>query len=229
MSAQPYSPQSFMDTLSDGDRAAVLDAGHPRQWERGEVLIRAGDPADSAIVLTEGLVKIHKLGTDGAEVVLGLSGPGDLLGEISAVGDALRSATVTAAESVQAVVLAAPDLRGFLTAHPQATLALLALALRRLYAADDRRIEFATAESLARVSSRLIELTDRFGRTADGDVIEVPMPISQEELASWSAASKESTARALRTLRDLGVIETQRMRLTVLNLERLRSHAARVR
>jgi CRP/FNR family transcriptional regulator, cyclic AMP receptor protein len=179
-------------------------------------------------VLLAGLVKIHKLGADGVDVVLGLSGPCDLMGEISAVREAVRSATVTAVDPVQAAVVAVPDLRAFLSAHPRATLALLDLTLSRLHAADQRRMEFATGESLARVSSRLVELAQRFGSRLDDGVIDVTLPISQEELASWSASSRESTARALRTLRELGLIQTRRRHLTVLDLERLRSHSARL-
>ena len=59
--------------------------------------------------------------------------------------------------------------------------------------------------------------------SADG-AVEADLPISQEEPASCSASSLESTARALRTLRDLGLIETSRRRLTVLDFEGLLAH-----
>jgi CRP-like cAMP-binding protein len=217
-----------MESLEEADRAALLELGHGRQWQRGEALFYTGDRADSAIVLTAGLLNIHKTTSDGAEVVLGLSGPGDLLGEMSAVGDAMRSASATALNSVHGVAIPVSDLRAFLSAHPGAMLGLLALTIRRLYVADERRLEFATAESLARVASRLVELAERFGERVGDGVIEVPLPINQEELASWSASSRESTARALRTLRELHLIETHRLHLTVLDLEGLRLHSARL-
>jgi CRP/FNR family transcriptional regulator, cyclic AMP receptor protein len=220
-------PGSFLASLADPDREALLANGHRREWPRGGVLVRIGDRADTAIVLLGGLVKIHKPGTLGEEVILGMCGPGDLLGEISAVRDAVRSATATALQAVHALVLGVPDLRAFLNEHPRATLALLDLALGRLHVADERRVEFATAGSLVRVSSRLIELAERFGSPRQDGAIEICLPINQEELASWSASSKESTARALRTLRELGLIETARMRLTVLDLGQLRLHAGR--
>ena len=223
-----FARQSFLESLPEADRTALLAVGRRREWERGEVLVHDGDPADSAIVLIDGLVKIHKITADGADVVLGVSGPGDLLGEISAIHDAVRSARLTALTLAQAAIISVPDLRAFLSAHPRATLALLELTLSRLHAANHSRMEFAIAESLARVSSRLVELAQRFGRPLDGGTIDVALPITQDELASWSASSRESTARALRTLRELGLIETHRLRLTVLDLERLRSHAARL-
>jgi CRP-like cAMP-binding protein len=207
---------------------ALLQLGYTRQWQRGEALFYAEDRADSAMIITAGLLKIHRTTAAGAEVVLGLSGPGDLMGEISAVSDALRSASATALEQARGSVISVPDLRAFLSARPHATLSLLAMTIRRLYSADQRRLEFATAESLGRVASRLVELAERFGERRSDGAIEVALPINQEELASWSASSRESAARSLRTLRELRLVETRRMRLTVLDLEGLRLHSARL-
>jgi CRP-like cAMP-binding protein len=89
-------------------------------------------------------------------------------------------------------------------------------------------MEFATSESLARVAGRLVELAERFGVKRADDSIDVALPITQEELASWSASSRESTARALRTLRGLKLIETSRRGMIVLDLEGLRSHSSRL-
>lgn len=228
MAARSYARQSFMESLEQRDRDALLALGRRRRWQRDEALFYAEDRVDSAIIITAGLLKIHRITASGAEVVLGLSGPGDLLGEISALGEAVRSATATALEPAEGVLISVPDLRAFLAARPNAMLGLLAMTLRRLYSADERRLEFATAESLARVASRLVELAERFGERDQNGSIDVSLPINQEELASWSAASRESAARSLRTLRELGLIETSRMRLTVLDLESLRRHAARL-
>lgn len=221
------SPRTFTESLSAPELDALVAAGRVRRFSRGELLVRAGDPADSAILLRAGLVKIHVRSQDGADVVLGLSGPGDLLGETSG-RSGVRSADATALEVVDSVVVPVAALRAFLAEHPAATLALLDLALARLHVADARRLEFAVAETLARVTSRLVELADRFGTAGADGTVEVGLPITQEELASWSASSRESTARALRTLRELQLIKTRRLRLTVLDLERMRAHAARL-
>jgi CRP-like cAMP-binding protein len=219
---------TFLQSLLETEREALLATGRTRRWEPNEMLVRRGDRSDSAILLLTGLVKIHT-SVEGAEVLLGLSGPGDLLGEATAAfREAVRSASATALGPVDGVVIAVPRLRAFLTDHPRATLALLDLALARLYVADARRMEFATSESLARVAGRLVELAERFGvRRPDGS-IDVALPITQEELASWSASSRESTARALRTLRGLSLIETSRRGMTVLDFEGLRSHSSRL-
>jgi CRP/FNR family transcriptional regulator, cyclic AMP receptor protein len=220
--------KTFLESLSDADRDALLGLGHRREWTAGSVLVRTGEPADSAIVLLSGWVKIHKMATAGDEVLFAIAGAGDLFGEMSAIRASPRSATVTALTAADGVVVPATDLRSFFARHPPAVVALLDLALTRLYTADMQRLEFVASDSLGRVTSRLIELAERFGELRDEGAIEVPLPLNQEELASWSGASRESTARALRALRQLGLIRTHRLHLTVLDLERLRHHAARV-
>ncbi len=217
---------TFLDSLPAAEREAVLGAGRARQWSAGEAVFREGDAAGSALIVLAGLLKIHKHTPGGGEVILALRGPGDLLGEVSAVTGAVRSAHATALERVDGIAIPVPDLRAVLSRHPQLSLALLEMVMARLRTADARRLEYATAESLPRVTSRLVELAERFGVRGENGRIDVTMPISQEELASWSAASLESTARALRTLRELKLIETQRRRLVVLDLERLRPHAS---
>ena len=223
----PSTP-TFLEALAAPERDALLAAGHRRGWAAGEVLFRERDTAGSALVIVSGLVKICKRGQGGDELILSLCGPGDLLGEVTAVQGATRSADVVALQDVEAVVVAVADLRELLTRYPPIALVLLELALRRLRLADQRRLEFASAESLPRVTSRLLELAERFGVGAPDGVLVVDMPISQEELASWAAASRESTARALRTLRELGLIETHRKRMVVLDAGGLRQHASRL-
>ena len=199
-----------------------------RHWEQGDLLVRSGDPADSAIVFLSGSVKIHRTAAEGAEVVLALLGAGDLMGEVSALPGGVRSADATALEEIEAVVIPVHELRAYLSANPRATTALLELTLARLHLADLRRMEFATASSLARVATRLLELAERFGVARDDGAIEIGIPLTQEELAAWSASSRESTARALQTLRRVGALETHRRRLVVRDLERLQPHAARL-
>ena len=220
--------RSFLELLLDPERDELLGAGRTGRWQSGEMLVRAGDPADSATVLLSGSVKVHKTAAEGTEVVLALLGAGDLLGEMSALRDGVRSADATALEPVQGVVVSVPALRAFLGSHPRASSALLEMALARLHVSDLRRIEFATAGSLARVATRLVELAERFGVQRGDGAIEVGLPLTQEELAAWSASSRESTARALHTLRELDLLETRRRRLIVRDLERLRPHAARL-
>ena len=50
-----------------------------------------------------------------------------------------------------------------------------------------------------------------------GEAIDIRLPLSQEELASWAGASVESVGRALQQMRKLGWVQTRRRAIRVLD------------
>jgi CRP-like cAMP-binding protein len=94
--------------------------------------------------------------------------------------------------------------------------------------ADRKRLEFAVLDTLGRVAARLLELSDGFGQEI-GNEISIDLPLSQEQLASWCAASREATVKALASLRQLGYITTGRHRVHVHDLDALRARAVAYR
>jgi CRP/FNR family transcriptional regulator, cyclic AMP receptor protein len=52
------------------------------------------------------------------------------------------------------------------------------------------------------------------------------LPLSQDELAAWTASSREAVTKALHLLRRLRWVETHRRRIVVLDVEALREYAA---
>lgn len=192
-------------------------------FRRGQALFTEGDRGGRAFVIERGWVMLTSVAPSGREVVLGLRGPGDVIGELSALDDAPRSASGVAVGPVDAVVAAGSALMGALSDQTVAMDLLRVLAVR-LRDADRKRLEFATLDTLGRVAWRLRELSERFGvQAADG--IEVELPLSQEQLASWCGASREATVKALAALRSLGCISTGRRSVMIRDSEALRRHA----
>ena len=91
---------------------------------------------------------------------------------------------------------------------------------RRFRDANVARLQFGDLDTVGRVAARLIELCQRYGDRADGG-IQIRLPITQEDLGSWTASSRAGVAGAMRTMRELGWIETGRRRITVLDLDAL--------
>jgi CRP/FNR family cyclic AMP-dependent transcriptional regulator len=175
----------------------------------------------SVLLLRSGRVKVSSLTVTGGESVLAFRGPGDLVGELSALDAEPRSATVVAVDCVEALVVADQEFRAFLAERPAAAMALLRVLAWRLRDSDAKRIQFAAYTTASRVAARLLELCERFG-SREGQAIRIVLPLSQEELAGWAGASLEAVGRALRTMRSLGWIETRRREIRVLDLEALR-------
>ena len=96
---------------------------------------------------------------------------------------------------------------------------------RRFRDADLKRVEFGASDTVGRVAARLVELADRYGEPTD-EGIRITLPLSQDELGAWTGASRAGVAAALRTLRDLDWIDTQRRRITVLDRDALAARAS---
>jgi CRP-like cAMP-binding protein len=193
----------------------LLAAGVRRRYRRGAPLFLEGDRSDHVVVVIEGRVRVSVAGTDGRDHVVAVRGPGDLLGEFAAIDrDQPRSASAFAMEPLLVQVVSAADFEAFLEGSPRAAVILLRTLTRRLRDASRTQMEFGCYDTIARVARRLEELVEEHGEpTPEG--VRIDLPLTQEELAGWVGASRESVARALRSLRDRGVISTSRRTVVV--------------
>src|SRR3954452_9298116 len=216
--------EGFLGELTADERAALEALGSVRRYKRGDVLFHQGDDAGAVLVLLGGHVKAAML-NDGREVILAFPGPGELLGELSAVDGQPRSGTVRAVDDVEALVIPGSAFRAFLEHRPRIALVLLWSVIARLRTADRQRVDYAVNDVVVRVAGRLVELCERFG-TEDGAGIEIGLALTQDELAAWVGESREAVAKAMALLRTLGWVQTERRRILVLDLTALRRYAS---
>lgn len=214
-------PDEYLSRLDQADRALLLERGRRRRWPAGASMFLEGERSGTVVFVVSGRVKVFSLTDEGEEILLAVRGPGALLGEVSAVDGGPRSASVAALEPVEAVVLTADAFVEFLRTHAGAATLLLQLVVARLRDADRKRVEFAAYDIASRVARRLVELAERFGEP-DENGVRITVALSQDELAGWVGASREAVAKALRVLRDRGLVSTGRRTMTVLDLPALR-------
>jgi CRP/FNR family cyclic AMP-dependent transcriptional regulator len=222
--SDPPAATGFLGGLQPAERDALLQRGRRRKIRAADTLFHEGDASDWVAVLLRGRAKVSYYTEAGGEVILGVRDPGDLLGELSALDGATRSATVTAIDEVEALVLTADAFRLFLESYPRLALELVKSLVARLRDADVKRVEFGAYDSVGRVARRLIELADRFGKEGP-DGVTIELPISQQELAGWTGSSRESVAKALSALRRLGWVDTGRRQMVIRDLDALRRRA----
>jgi CRP/FNR family cyclic AMP-dependent transcriptional regulator len=211
----------FLDSLTPEEVAELRSLGRERRYGAGVTVFHQDDEAGPVAVLLDGRAKVVSSSADGREVILAVRGPGELIGELAALDDAPRQATVVTLEPVEALVLGRSAFLGLLERRPAMTVAVLRTVAERLRYAHAQQAAYATQDVAGRVAGRVVELADRYGR-AEGGRVEIELPLSQEELASWTGASREAVARALQQLRGLRMVETGRRHITVLDAAALR-------
>ena len=207
----------FLGDLDAADRAAFCTLARSRRFRTGSSLMYAGQAGTEVMVLVTGRVKVTYMTEDGREVILDFRGPGELLGEMAVVDGTPRSNSVQAVETVEALVMSAADFRSLVASRPTMASQLLRNTLQRFRDSDRKLIEFGASHTVGRVAARLLEMVERFGTKTESRYV-IDLPITQEELAGWTGASREAVAKALHSLREGGLITTERRRFTVLDL-----------
>ena len=216
--------EGFAAALTAEELEDLISRGVRRPFRRGSFIMTEGEASDHVVVLLNGRAKVSSYTADGKEVVLAVRGPGELLGDFSALDGGARSATVAALEAIEALMIPADRFKLFLEHHPRLAVLLLQTWSRRVRDADRKRVEFGAYDTPGRVARRLMELVERYGE-GDGTMVRISLSLTQDELAGWTGASREAVSKALREFRDRGWIATGRRAITVLDVDALRARA----
>jgi CRP/FNR family transcriptional regulator, cyclic AMP receptor protein len=214
----------FLRQLGQQDAEELLAVARRRSIAKAQPILREGSAGDEVVIVLGGRVKLVASGAEGREVVLAIRGPGELIGEMAALGGIRRTATAIAVDSVEAAYLRADELRQFLGEHPAAALVLMRMLVSRWAEADRDRISLATQDSVGRLAQRLLDLAAAHGVPAEKG-LRIELTLSQDELASWTGATRETVSRALRLMRRVGWVATEHQAITILDATALKERA----
>lgn len=103
----------ILETLDDYERLTIADALESEVFQKGDVIVKQGDPGNSFYIIVEGFVDVYKDNDKGERVNLGRLGEGDYFGEIALLLDQPRAATVVVAEDCDQVKCVRLDRRSF--------------------------------------------------------------------------------------------------------------------
>ena len=192
--------------------------------QRGQVIFHEGEPGDSLYIVLAGKVKLGRTSSDGRENLLAILGPGQLCGELSIFDPGPRSATVTAVTDASFASLSHEDLLRWLEGRPVVARGLLTQLAGRLRKANDVVADLVFSDVPGRVAKALLDLADRFGRTAD-DGVHVHHDLTQEELAQLVGASRETVNKALADFASRGWLRLDGKSVIIMDPERLARRA----
>lgn len=211
---------SLLGALGDASRERLLAQGVIREYPTDIPVIRMGDTTTFVIVILSGIVKATAHGPGGQEVLLAIRVGGDIVGEFAAMDEESRSATVTTCGQVSGCVIPRPAFTELLLSDGDLARQVDKSVLAKLRFANERRVDFASYKADARVARVLRELAlahgDQFGNR-----MLLNWPLTQTELASLASVAEPTVQKALRRLRDSGVISTGYRSLVIEDLSAL--------
>lgn len=194
-----------------------------RDVPTGHVLFTTGEPCRGLYVIESGRVRIFRTSPAGREQILHTEGPGRAVAELPLFdGGAYPASAVTEAPS-RLIFVPRDDFEALYRANPDVAQAIvrgLGKRLRHLvYVAET----LAFRDVAARLALFLADYAERQG-SASGGGIEILLDRTHEELSFELGTARESVSRALKQLRQKGIIEPlTRKRIRIPDLDKLRT------
>lgn len=122
----------FFEELTDDDLARVAKLGQRRTYAAGDTLVERDSDRGGLFVILSGAAQVE---VGGAVHDLG---SGDFFGEMALLGHTRRSASVSAKERVEALVIETIYFDPFLIQNPSVAVAILHGVVERLREVQDR-------------------------------------------------------------------------------------------
>ncbi|HKP53588.1 MAG TPA: ATP-binding protein [Chloroflexia bacterium] len=140
--------------LSEDDLTRIYGMARPAQLAEGQMLMREGEMGDAVYVVLEGEFEVTKQSAQG-EVVLSRRVPGDVVGEMSLIIKAPRSASVRALSDSRVLVISQNAFEQLLACSPAAGLSVLRTMAARLESTQALLAQQEKLAGLGRLSAGL--------------------------------------------------------------------------
>jgi CRP/FNR family cyclic AMP-dependent transcriptional regulator len=200
---------------SDEIAATIFGRGSVRAYPPHATIVRQGEKAAAAYLLTLGRAHALLYSLEGQMVLLCEYRPGDLFGALGELDPAPEAAEIVAIEAARSFILGSRDLVALAEAYGSIGLALSRLLVRQLRRATSRIYERAAVSAAGRVHAELL----RLARASPGLAI-APAPVLSE-LAVRVSTTRETASRAVSALERRGIVRREAGSLTVVAPQRL--------
>jgi CRP-like cAMP-binding protein len=176
-----------------------------REFAKGAVLCREGEPGHEMFVIQSGRVTIGKAAGDLEEVLTTL-GPGEFFGEMSILTSRPRSATATCAEASKVLVIDARTFEAMIRGNAEIALRMIKKLADRLQETNEQIETLLFSDASLRVVHFLTTAAERAPRGPAGHHVAV----APEELARRVGVRPEQADEAVRKLLRGKFVATER-------------------
>jgi len=196
----------------------IVVAAHEKEFARRQTIFLEGAPCKQVILVLSGCVKTTQLGPTGCEVILRLSGPGELVGALESYLGSNNLVTAKTTQPTTALVWDTAAFEHISDRFPvlrRNTARLLGVRLQEL---EERFREISTQKVAPRLSQQLIRLSNQLRQHSKGAL---EISLSREELAQLTGTTLFTVSRLLSHWERQGIVSTRREAVVVRNLQAL--------
>jgi CRP/FNR family transcriptional regulator, cyclic AMP receptor protein len=191
-------PESLLDALPTELSHGLFAEARTLSLAADQTLFWAGDEGDGCYRVDEGLLKASVAEPGGNERILAVLGPGSVVGELSMIDRASRSASVVALRDSKLSFISRAAFEAFGQSRPELYRHLTTLLAHRLRFTNDIVVATSFLSVKGRVARVLLSLAEEFGRDVGQGRIVIQQKVSQGDLAAMAGIARENVSRVLR-------------------------------
>jgi CRP/FNR family transcriptional regulator, cyclic AMP receptor protein len=192
--------------LTRDDLRRLGELLHRKTFPAGKSLMTVDQTGEVVYFILSGAVKVHIEQEDGSDVSISILGPGEIIGEMSALDQTNRSASVITIEKTTLLWLDRETFRRYVMAIPAVAADLACTISSRLRSANEQIQSLATVEVETRIARRIIAFAERYGQQLPNGDLLIPIRLTQTDIATLVGASREHTNKILVSYKERGYL-----------------------
>ena len=190
--------------------------------KRGDTLFWEGGQSTHLIHVMEGFVKLVKHGASGKDIIVGIYGPGDILGEMNLLDRQPYNATAVVMTPAVISRESLDRLHSQLHKNPVLLRSIAQTLSTRLRETQDTVQQIATERVERRIAAMLLKLA-KCRRNEEGCSLRVPL--KRQEMAELVGTTVETTIRVLSRFTQDGALRRIGRQLFIMDMDYLRAIA----
>lgn len=206
--------QDLFAGLGEAQLERVLEAGRRRKIEAEAYLFQEGDPAEILYVLLAGSARMSQVTPEGQHIILRYASPGEAVGLIAVLSEAIYPVTVQAVEVSQFIAWDREGMRRLMEQYPSIALNGMSILAARVREFQDRVRELSTEKVERRIARALLRLARQTGRKVEDGVL-IDMPLSRQDLAEMTGTTLFTVSRTLSQWESRGLIKSKREQVLI--------------
>lgn len=193
----------------------IVFAGQIFSYSAGDIIFSEGEPSSGIYVLFRGQVHLCKLGLHGQETIIARINPVIMFNEVPTIDGGPNPVTAIAAQDCTTWHVGYERYQALMQRYPELGLGLLRVMAARNRLLFSRYEDLLSLPVLGRIAKMILDISlmgeNPINRSS----------YTNQQMAAVAATVPEAISRSIKTLREMGMIDATRSRITVLSVEGL--------
>jgi CRP-like cAMP-binding protein len=218
-----YAENIDLETLFESNKAIEFEfLSKKKTFKRGDYIYLPEELSDKIYFVLDGKIKLGTYRDGDKEVLTAILANGDVFGEDSILGNQKRKDFAMAAESTVLAILTQEEFGTLVKKHSSLSVLMMQIMGTRVSEMEDRLESLVFKDSKTRILDFLISSVEKKGQRIGYEWV-LRNFITHQDIASLTSTSRQSVTMILNELRNDNIIQFDRKRLLVRDLEKLKS------